>query len=199
MPSRMTLRPADDDGKRPAAWSLRDRRGLILAGCFLLLALLGWLDDITGYEMSFFVFYSAPVGLAAWYAGRWPGIVMALAATLTWLLADFYSGAKYSAPFYYYWNSTIHFLAFIINAVTIAKIKSDLERRHVLVAELDATRETLRAVAALLPACPVCGKPHGRAIARGHTEGQTIAYSRPELSTALCEECRCSSSSSAPR
>ena len=38
--------------------------------------MLGWWDYITGYEMSFFVFYSVPVGLAAWYVGRWAGIMV---------------------------------------------------------------------------------------------------------------------------
>ena len=143
-------------------------RGLSLAGCFLLLALLGWLDYVTGYELSFFVFYSVPVGIAAWYVGRWPAIGVALGATITWLLADYLGGVKYSAPFFYYWNSTIHFLAFIINAVTIAKIKSDLDRRcagggtggspgdlarHVgLAARLPRLRETARPR----------GRPHGR-------------------------------------
>jgi len=38
--------------------------------------------------------------------GSWPAIGLALAATVTWLLADAFIGAKYSAPFFYYWNGT---------------------------------------------------------------------------------------------
>jgi hypothetical protein len=64
----------------------------MLAGRWLLLGGLGWLDYVTGYELSFFVFYSVPVGVAAWWAGRWPGIGVALGATLTWLLANYFSG-----------------------------------------------------------------------------------------------------------
>ena len=148
----MTVRLVSDDGKRPAATKSGGRRALVPAGCLLLLGLLGYLDYVTGYEMSFFVFYSVPVGIAAWYLGRWPAIATALAATATWLLADYFSGAKYSAPFFYYWNSVIHFAAFIINAVTIAKINCDHDRRHVLAAELESTREALRKVSALVPA-----------------------------------------------
>jgi len=91
-------------------------------------------------------------------SGRWPAIGVALGATVSWLLADYFGGVKYSAPFFYYWNSVIHFVAFIINAVTIAKIKNDLDQRHVLAAELRSAREALRAVSARLPACPVCGQ-----------------------------------------
>jgi hypothetical protein len=186
----MTLRRASDDGNKPVAAKAKGRRGLALAGCFLLLGMLGWLDYLTGYEMSFFVFYSVPVGIAAWYVGRWPAIGVALGATVSWLLADYFGGAKYSAPFFYYWNSTIHFLAFIINAVTIAKIKSDLDRRYALAAELESAREALRTMSALLPACPACGKP--RDASEGDRETQLAALARvsPELADTPCADCR---------
>jgi hypothetical protein len=186
----MTVRPVSDAETTPAAAKAKGRRGLSLAGCFILLGVLGWLDYLTGYEMSFFVFYSAPVGIAAWYVGRWPAIGVALGATVTWLLADYFSGAKYSAPFFYYWNNTIHFLAFIINAVTIAKIKSDLDRRHALAAELESARETLRAMSALLPFCLACGKPRGRGNGNGENEIAAVARVSPELADTLCADCR---------
>jgi hypothetical protein len=186
----MTVRLVSDDENKPLAAKTGGYPGLSLAGCFLLLAVLGWLDYITGYEMSFFVFYSVPVGIAAWYVGRWPAIGVALGATVSWLLADYFGGAKYSAPFYYYWNSTIHFLAFIINAVTIAKIKSDLDRRYALAAELESAREALRAMSALLPACPACGKP--RDASEGDRETQLAALARvsPEIAGTFCADCR---------
>lgn len=166
------------------------RRGLILAGCWLLLGVLGCLDYATGYEMSFFVFYSVPVGVAAWYVGRWPALGLALGATVTWLLADYFSGAKYSAPFYYYWNSTIHFLAFMVNAVTIATIKRDLDRRHVLAAELESAREILRRMSALMPACPGCGRPRDETANLRPAELRMLALENPGLSDVLCAECR---------
>ena len=70
----MTGRLVCDDGNKPAAAQPGGRRALPLAGCLLLLGVLSYLDYATGYEMSFFVFYSVPVGIAAWYLGRWPAI-----------------------------------------------------------------------------------------------------------------------------
>jgi hypothetical protein len=186
----MTGRLVCDDGNKPVAAQARGRWGLTLAGCLLLLGLLGYLDYVTGYEMSFLAFYSAPVGLAAWYLGRWPAIGLAFGATVSWLLADYFSGAKYSAPFLYYWNSIIHFVAFIINAVAIAKIKSDLDQRHVLAAQLESARELLRTMSALLPACPACGKPRGHAEGEGETGIAALARAHPELAGTLCADCR---------
>lgn len=138
---------------------------LIYLACLAMLGLLGWVDYATGYELGFFVFYSAPVGIAAWNLGRWPAVGMSLVASLAWALADSYSGAKYSTRFALYWNNGIHFASFIINAVAIARIKAELDRRHQLAAELEALRKTLRAVAGQLPTCPRCGQPHDRASA----------------------------------
>ena len=186
----MTGRLVRDNGDKPVATKAPGSQGLALAGCLLLLGVLGWLDDITGYEMSFLVFYSVPIGIAAWYTGRWPAVGVALAATVTWLLADYLSGAKYSTPFLYYWNGMIHFLAFIINAVTIAKIKSDLDQRHALAAELESTRDALRTVSRLLPPCPACGKPRDLAGGNREAEIATLAHANPELAGTLCAECR---------
>jgi hypothetical protein len=185
----MTNHLACNYGDKPEAAKPVVCRGLVLAGCLLLLGLLGYLDYVTGYEMSFFVFYSVPVGVAAWWLGRWPAIGVALGATVTWLLADSLSGAKYSALFFYYWNSTIHFLAFMINAVTIAKIKSGLDRRQVLAAELESTQQALRDVLALLPTCLACGKPRDGAAGNGEADLTALANERPELAGALCADC----------
>jgi hypothetical protein len=164
------------------------RTSLIYAACIALLGLLGWLDYLTGYELGFFVFYSAPVGIAAWKLGRWPAVGMSLLASLAWALADSYGGAKYSSRFALYWNNGIHVVSFIINAVAIAGIKTELDRRHQLNTELDAVREALRAVAGQLPACPVCGQLHNRA---PHTEEvMRVSPPPPELAAALCTACR---------
>ena len=167
----------------------RNRATFIFAGCLLLLLLVGWLDYITGYELGFFVFYTVPIGLAAWYLGRWPGIWLALGATIAWWLADALAGAKYSSQFSFWWNSTVHFLAFVINAVTIAKIKLDLRQRNDLAAKLEAARQTLRAAARVLPACPLCGKAHPQTGLGVQAELRNLARGNADLSGALCGEC----------
>jgi len=161
---------------------------LIYFACLAMLGLLGWLDYITGYELGFFVFYSAPVGIAAWKLGRWPAVGMSLVASLAWALADFYGGAKYSSQFALCWNNGIHFASFIINAVAIASIKTELNRRHQLDAELAAARKTLRAVAGQLPVCPGCGQPHNRTLPA--EEVFRVSQPPPELADALCTPCR---------
>ena len=132
---------------------------MVLAGCALWLALLGWIDRSTGYELGLFAFYTAPVGVVAWNLGQGPGIVAAFIASVIWYVADRYAGDRYSIPFYGYWNTGMHFASFIINAVTFAKIKSSLNQRHELEHALAETRKQLRQMTGLTPLCPQCRKP----------------------------------------
>ena len=132
---------------------------IVLAGCTFWLAVLGWVDRVTGYELGLFAFYTAPVGVVAWNLGRGPGIIAAFIASVIWYVADRYAGDRYSAVFYGYWNTGMHFTTFIINAVTFAKIKSSLNQRHELERALMETREQLRQVAGLTPLCSQCHKP----------------------------------------
>jgi hypothetical protein len=120
---------------------------MVLVGCAAWLAVLGWVDRATGYELGLFAFYTAPVAVVAWNLGQGPGIIAAFIASAIWYLADRYAGDRYSAPFYGYWNTGMHFTTFIINAVAFAKIKSSLDQRHELERALAESREQLRQLA----------------------------------------------------
>jgi len=132
---------------------------MVLAGCALLLAGLGWVDRATGYELGLFGFYSAPVAAVAWNLGRGPGIVVAFIASGIWYLADRYAGDHYSSSFYGYWNTGMHFSTFIINAVTFAKIKSSLRQRHELERALEESRKQVKHLAGLIYGHQ-CDKPY---------------------------------------
>ncbi len=64
----------------------------VVAGCLLMLALLVAVDIRTGPAIPLGFLYLIPLGLAAWFAGRWGGIVLALACTGGWLIAQIKGG-----------------------------------------------------------------------------------------------------------
>jgi len=113
---------------------------------------------------------------------------MSLLASVAWALADSFDGAKYSTRFACYWNHGVHFVGFIINAVAIARIRLELDRRQHQAAELVLMRNTLLAVAEHLPACP----SYGRLPGRGAAAGKELRLEPPvaELDAARCSACR---------
>ena len=147
---------------------------IVLTGCVVWLALLGWIDRVTGYELGLFAFYTAPVAVVAWNMGQSPGIIMAFIASVIWYVADRYAGDRYSIPFYGYWNTGMHFATFLINAVTFAKIKSSLDQRHKLEQDLIETREQLRQLTGLMPLGPQGQKPFLPEPSRAPTQADTL-------------------------
>ena len=57
----------------------------------LLVVLVGFLDVVTGYQVSFSLLYLAPITLVTWGAGRRWGVAIASLSTLVWLGADILS------------------------------------------------------------------------------------------------------------
>ena len=53
---------------------------------------IGQLDYVTGPMVVMMTFYLIPICFVAWFAGRWPGILIAALASAIWL------GAKYLDP-----------------------------------------------------------------------------------------------------
>ena len=131
----------------------------VLSGCVAWLAVLGWIDRATGFELGLLAFYTAPVAVAAWKLGQRPGIIVAFIASVIWYLADRWAGDRYSTPFYAAWNTGMHFTAFLINAVTFAKIKSSLNQRHAMERALLETQQQLKQLPAGITLCARCQEP----------------------------------------
>ena len=162
----------------------------VLVGCVIWLAVLGWVDRATGYELGLFAFYSAPVAWAAWHCGRPGGVAIACVASAVWYLADRLAGDHYSRPLVGYWNMVMHFGTFLINALAISKIRSSLDERHALERALDESRRHIRHLVELLPVCPRCLKPHGPDDVRHRARLNLATLPADELARAHCPDCR---------
>lgn len=78
------------------------------------LALIGYVDAVTGYEVSLFLLYTIPVALATRYLGTRGGVLTAVAATGVWVWADASSGHAYSQPWILYVNAFNRMVCFLL-------------------------------------------------------------------------------------
>ena len=99
---------------------------------FLLTALLGGIDYLTGPELSFSIFYLIPISLLAWQVGRRAGIVISVVSAASWLTADLLSGHPYVHPTVPYWNTVVRLGFFLITAYTLSAAKAARERQEEL-------------------------------------------------------------------
>ena len=108
-----------------------------------LLCLVGVTDYLTGFEVSFSLFYLIPIALVTWFTTYKLGMVFAVASAIVWLIADIVSGAVYSHQIIYLWNSAVRLGFFALTVFSFELIKS-LEREKSF-ARMDYVTGTLNA------------------------------------------------------
>jgi diguanylate cyclase (GGDEF)-like protein len=99
---------------------------------FSLVPLLGLIDYLTGYEVSFSLFYLAPISLITWFIGKRWGLVISTFSAITWLIADLSSGLLYTNSIIYLWNTMIRFGFFITVTLLISALKKELSNEQEL-------------------------------------------------------------------
>jgi signal transduction histidine kinase len=88
-------------------------------------------DLLSGPDIGFSLFYLIPVVVTAWFVGRGPGVILAVAAGLAWLLADTINrgGVSVAASA---WNGFTRMVIFIAIAVLLDHQRTSAARLAVV-------------------------------------------------------------------
>lgn len=111
---------------KPTEYVSKLSNSLCILLCSALVILIGFLDYITGEEISFSLFYLVPVSLATWRTCRWIGILFCVFSAITWFYTDIKSGHVYSHSAIPYWNAFVRLCFFIIVSSLLVKLRSSL-------------------------------------------------------------------------
>ena len=108
--------------------------GLIMA------AYIGALNYAVG-TIALLVFYLVPICFAAWFAGRVPGLIIALASAAAWYVAMFMGANSVDNPGRLLWGAVMRFMVFSICAILMAEVA----KRKRMEEALRSAREGLEA------------------------------------------------------
>jgi len=100
---------------------------VLLAGCFVLLAVFGVLDYATGPELAVSIFYLIPVGIVAWYGRKRSAVAISLCCAALWFYLDSTTGRPYAQDFSAYWNAAVRLSFFSIVAYLLLSLKARLK------------------------------------------------------------------------
>ena len=92
-----------------------------------LVLIIGYIDYITGYEISIFVFYALPILIAVWYADKQCGIFMALLSAIVWWWADEKAGHPYMMSWIPAWETMIRLSFFLFVVIGVSALKAQYE------------------------------------------------------------------------
>lgn len=99
---------------------------------FALVGLVGTIDFITGYELSFSIFYLLPIAFVTWFANRRIGFVLSGSSAVVWVLVDSASGHTYSHRMIPVWNAAVRLGFFIITTYLLGELKTQLRKEESL-------------------------------------------------------------------
>lgn len=122
----------------------------------LVIAVIGWLDWLTGPEWGFHLFYLMPVTWAGWGLGRRYAVASGVAAGIAWFLADWSAGHTLVSA----WNGGTKAAIFVGVGLLIAYLRRD---RDQLVTSNAKVRELLAREEQLARVDPLTGVANVRA------------------------------------
>lgn len=100
--------------------------GPLIAACLFLVAIIGYIDYLTGYERPLLLFYLLPICLATWFGGLVSGLGIAVVSIVVSMLSDLAAGV----PALGFWNAGMAFISYALFAGVLSKLRT-------LVHELD--------------------------------------------------------------
>ncbi len=103
------------------------RASVPVAAAALLVLAVGWVDYVTGAELSVSILYLVPVSVITWRVGKRYGLATALASTSIWLMADSAAGQRWAHPLVPYWNAVVLLGFFAIVVYLLSALRASQE------------------------------------------------------------------------
>ena len=102
----------------------------------VLIILVGWADYTTGWELSLFVLYAAPIIIAVWRFGLTAGILSASLSSIVWLFAN-EATHPYETDLGYIWAmmSRLFYFGVVVFAVLEVRKKQEAAAAHIKMLE----------------------------------------------------------------
>ncbi|MEI8340306.1 MAG: sensor histidine kinase [Verrucomicrobiota bacterium] len=115
------------------------RRQLIIEAIALVVGI-GIIDYLTGYELSFFPFYSIPILLLVGFDNSRAAIVISILSALAWWCADTASGHIYSNEWLRIWDTTVRLMFFCLVVVAGTGFRRNRDADRARIALLERSR-----------------------------------------------------------
>jgi hypothetical protein len=152
-------------------------RTLLLA--LALLAVIAWLDYITGYEVSLFLLYLIPIWWVTRSVNLAGGILFCLISAVFLRWADFASGHRFSHPWIYWERGATGFINFSVIALYV----------HSFDKSLTHARTKLKQLEGILPICMVCHRIMDKDGSWGDLDTYLHEHTAAEVEKRVCPHC----------
>jgi signal transduction histidine kinase len=116
----------------------------ILALALIWTLSIGFFDYITGYEISFFLYYAGPILFAVWFLNSKCTTLIVLVSAIVWWWADWKAGHPYFADWVQIWETIVRLIFFSFVAIGGTAIKARRDSMEAWLADMRRLRELER-------------------------------------------------------
>ena len=109
------------------SWLKHQSRLTILSFGILTTFLLGLIDYLTGFEISFAFFYLLPVCLSNWFGGKRAGILISMLSATTWQVSNVLAGEQHN-NLIFYWNTATRLGFFWVVSYLLGELKASYSK-----------------------------------------------------------------------
>ena len=160
-----------------------------MAITFLVLLVLGVLNFLTGYEISFSIFYLIPIAFALWHVGKGFALITAFISATIWELSDILAGHVFSHPVIPIWNAGVRLGFFIIIIFLANQWKTSYDRQQQLILDLQKALEEIKVLSGLIPICSYCKNIRDDEGYWQRVESYVQAHSDATFTHSICPDC----------
>jgi hypothetical protein len=168
----------------------QQNRTTIITTGLVLVVILGVLDCVSGYEISFSILYLAPITLVTWFTERQWGYAVASISALVWLGADIMSGHGFTHPLIPFWNALMRLGFFFIVVTLLARLRLSYEEQTRIARELRESLEKVKVLSGLIPICAWCKNVRNDKGYWQRVEEYITENSQASFTHGICEECQ---------
>ena len=143
-------------------------------------AIFGYADYLTGYDVGFYLFYALPIAWVAWTVGRGWGVGLSAIASAIWAWADLAAGHRYAHSWIIWERSAMNLATFAFIAFSFAHFKSNLARKDRKVTQLEG----------ILPVCLACKRIRTPTGDWADLGDYLEEHSGAKAERCLCPDCR---------
>jgi hypothetical protein len=165
-------------------------QGEIVGFCLLFLFAIAVIDFLTGYKLSFSIFYLAPILLITWSVNRTYGLAFAILSGFLWFLVDIATNPLAADLIYPFWNASVRTGFFLSGVFMLDRLKFTFAEQKKLLAELNDSFDQIKTLNGLLPICAWCKKIRDDQGYWHQVDAYIAKHSELKFTHGICPYCR---------
>jgi len=168
---------------------LKNARHRSMTVTLLLTLVLGVLNFLTGYEISFSIFYLIPTAYALWQLGKHLALATAFISATVWFISDMATGHTFSHPMIPVWNAAVRLGFFVVFVFLANRWRTAYQKKQQLIVDLQKALEKIKVLSGLIPICSYCKSMRDDEGYWQQVEAYVQAHSDATFTHSICPDC----------